>query len=193
MIKSRDGEITETGQDLLSQDREIFLCLGKNGTERDQTGQLTRLWVVVPENYRIKMSPVVAIDGFLITSDPKIISLGEGTYCIHLPVLFPQVKQTTTGVPIPKSKIVKAALERKISAVFKANVLSTPEKLDEEQGDIYAREEENVKISMFLKGKAKYLENIWKTCLGVRKQVFLFTLPQRIGYRKQTTEILKQI
>jgi len=120
----------------LGNDRDMFLCLGKNGTERDQTGQLTRLWFVVPENYKTKITPTILIGTSLITTDPKTITLGEGTYCIHLPVLFPQVK-TTTGVPIPKSKIVKAALEGKIAAVFKANVLGTPEKVDEEQGDIY--------------------------------------------------------
>merc|ERR1712226_368315 len=102
--------------------------------ERDQTGQLIRIWIVVPENYRVKATPKLQIENTVITPEGKNqhLTLSEGTYSIHLPLLFPQVKQSSNGQMIPKSKIVKAALERRIQAVFKANLLTQPERIDEE-------------------------------------------------------------
>ena len=60
------------------------------------------------------------MDAFLIEPELQSLVLTEGTYSLHVPCLFPTVK-ASNGNPIPKAKIMQAALESKIRAVFRGN------------------------------------------------------------------------
>ena len=118
VIKSREGSIREKANELVSADRNLFISLGKSKTEVEQTGQLTRIWVVVPEGFIVELDLEISFDNGKHSYKPgqDKITLEEGTYSVHLPVLFP-----TTN--LPHSKLIGFALAGKIKACLRKNFL----------------------------------------------------------------------
>jgi len=104
VIKSKEGRIQEDARELVSTEQEVFLSLSNDRrtvpVKNQVIGQLSRIWCVVPKGFIIRLCPTfrlknVKSENVIIRpnlSDDRELDLSEGTYSLHVPVLFPDIK-----------------------------------------------------------------------------------------------------